>query len=223
MHVADLGVATYLLWNCMYEMLVELGGSYASPLRALGQILTMIQLIAKDLDAESPLFDLTIGMIIAGPNDAPKLKVKAGEARHLVPIMCCVLRTFFDTSSAHGKLRMYCANALRDCYREMDEWSDGSATRLGRFGRQFVLLYNDLHLERMMIDPWSMRWRLYPKHHMFIHICESGFPPKSTWTYWDESTIGECAQLCARCHPAKLAVTPISKHRHLEYGLLQAS
>ena len=219
MHAADLRVTLYTLGNIVWEMIVELGGSYTSPTAALGKILTMIALIAKDLEVEPPLFDLTIGMVTAGASEAPKLKVKAGEARHLVPIVKDIVLKFFDTTSAHGRMRMDCVNALHLCYQEVNDWADESSTTLGRFGRQFCLMYSQLHLEAVRANPWSFKWRLYPKFHLFIHICEAGYNPRETWNYWDESTIGDCAKVCEGCHPAYLAVSPILKHRMIEYGL----
>ena len=108
--------------------------------------------------------------------------------------------------------------ALASCYSVIDEWADGAADALASSGRRFLLLYNVLSVQALADDPRGILWRMTPKFHGFIHLCEAGSNPRSTWNYSEESEIGDCARIAEGCHPAKLPARVIEKHRLLGYS-----
>ena len=124
-----------------------------------------------------------------------------------------MLMHYFPLESEHAVLRMHCLNALHSCYLEMESWGIDSAEALGRHGRHFVSLYNELSVQALAADPTGRNWRLYHKFHAFIHICECGYNPRSTWNYWDESEIGDASVLASTCHPLHMAVGVIERYR----------
>ena len=96
-----------------------------------------------------------------------------------------------------------CVDALYKCYVELDVWDDAASPRnLGMHGKQFLLLY--VELGTMCGADQSVKscpWRLYPKHHLFAHLCADAVGnPKLTWNYTMESAMGDAAAVAARCH-----------------------
>ena len=156
-------------------------------------------------------------MIRAQAADAPRMKMKAAEARYILPIAGHMLRNYFPVHSAHATMRLNCTQALEKCYKELELWGPGSSEVLGREGRTFMILYGQLSEEAAATDPRGLLWRLYPKLHLFLHVCEQGVSPTLTWNYADESAIGECARMAETCRPSSLGTTIIRKYRAFEF------
>ena len=219
MHAADLGATPVTLGNVYEELFLFLGGTRKHPLEACGKLLDMIKIASKELDMKQPpIYHLEYTQIRASPDSAPKLKVKAAEARHMVPVTHFILKRFFPLASDHEFLRFRCIDALHKCYIELHKWGPNSSATLGHEGKYFCMLYNQLNLDALRRSPRGLLWRMYPKFHIFIHLCESGYDPKTTWNYSDESAIGQGALVAESCHPATLSVEFIEKHRVLEFG-----
>ena len=174
----------------------------------------MIEAAARELNIEPPIWHFTIGMLRASASSNVNLKVKAAEARQLLPICRFILAHWCPLDNPHNILRLHCVEALCRCYAEVDTWAPDSGERLGKCGRQFVALYCELR--RSATDDW--RWKLSPKFHLFIHLCEKGENPRDTWNYWDESEIGKCADIAETVHPSRLAVGIIAKYRAFEFS-----
>ena len=212
MHTADLGVLVTVLGNCLLEMFFVLGGTFSNPGQALAKLLTMLTACSR---GKPPINDLTMGMVCAGPSHPPILKVKAGEARYLLPIVRRMMLDFFEGQSPHARLRAHMINALQKCYDLLDDYC---AESMAVHGRKFHMFYNQLNLEAVSENKFSQRWRIYPKFHLFIHLCEQGYNPKDTWNYSDESAIGDCARTTQLCHSRFSSTTIIQKHRVFKYG-----
>ena len=93
MHCGDLGVLVVVLGNMFWEIIVHLGGKWDDMLKQTGQILAMIDAAAKELHKEPPLWNLTRGMIRYSATAPPRLRVKAAEARKLLPVALHILIT----------------------------------------------------------------------------------------------------------------------------------
>ena len=143
---------------------------------------------------------------------APKLKLKAAEGRHLLPILQAMLVHCFDNSSEHNLLRLRCVNALCACYEEMERWNDNgtSARKLGEHARHHLILYNELSTQAG--DP--LLWRLYPKHHQFLRIAEnSATNPRDEWNYSDESEIGDACRIARGVNAAHISTKLLERYR----------
>ena len=125
-----------------------------------------------------------------------------------------ILDKWMPRDDLYKVLRFQCVEALVNCYKQVDVWTQESAPVLAQYGRQFVMLYVELH--DMVDDP--QRWVLKPKLHHFIHLCEKTTSPRDTWAYWDESCIGEGANLAETVNPQNLATTLIERYRIFEFS-----
>ena len=104
-----------------------------------------------------------------------------------------------DKTLCHGA-RTNKFEALNNIYVEMKNWDQAtSPAKIAELGRKHCILYAELSSEQIRLHSaaaWRF-WRLYPKHHMFIHIVEEQTTetgnPSSNWCYMDEDSIGLCA------------------------------
>ena len=129
----------------------------------------------------------------SGANGRPKMKLKAAEGRHCLPVLRFMMR-FFDTQSAHATLRYQCVNALCLVCAQMDRWQDGGGVPfcIARWGRKHIMLYAELSSN----SDCSNSWHMYPKHHVVVHVVECcRVNPKLEWNYKDESEIGDVAHM----------------------------
>ena len=137
------------------------------------------------------------------------MRVKAAEGRALLVVVSHMLQKYFDCESPHNRLRLRCVQALCRVYREINNWSDESPLRLGRFAREHLLLYSELGRNA----PEGM-YRILPKHHMLLHVCEGvSVNPRLLWNYSDESEIGLAGKTALRCNPRNLSVRMIRMFR----------
>ena len=209
MHCCDLGITQDVSGNCMYELLQELGGSQSNGQKQCSQLMNMIAVASKELRVDKPFNKLTVGMVVRAGK--PKLRLKAAETRHFIPVLMFMLNHFFKNDSDHSRLRLQCVAALSNCYRELDNWVQSeSQISLARFARQHVMLYSEL--SKAATD--AKKWQLYPKHHLFLHVCEQArVCPKAEWNYSDEDEIGTAVKFGKGAHVAHLCTSLLAKHR----------
>ena len=88
-----------------------------------------------------------------------------------------------------------------------------------RKGRQHLLLYQQLSLNALETKPEGYDWRLFPKHHLWLHTLEdTEANPRDEWCYADESEIGKCADLAESMHANSLHRGVLEKYRCWELG-----
>ena len=222
MHITDLATNLYLLGNILMELFWEMGGTLASPGRALGELMTLIKSASKKVVQDRPPINaLTMGMLQASSTHAAKLKIKAAESRYMIPCIRHMLAYYFKVETEHQQLRLACVTALDEMYKEMrkpDNLFDGpqAATLI----RRHLILYAELGAEALRnLDHQSCGWikyRWYPKHHLFSHLegqIASNGSPALNWCYADESAIGILVDVAESCHPSNLHRLPIQKYR----------
>ena len=173
----------------------------------------MISCAARELEMEQPIWNITRGMIRSTAGGAPRARIKAGEARKLLPIIQHILEHYLPHDSSHDVLRLQCIQALSRVYHEVDNWGEGSGDRIGHHCRQFLALYCRLR-DTALSDVF---WKLYPKFHIFIHCCENNVCPRHTWNYTDESEIGLAAKTAEKLHPRNVSTEVIRKRRLAVY------
>ena len=174
MHCGCLGVVLYLQGHIYWELFVSLGGVWSNTSKARNAcmlIMGMMRAMATHLGVESPIDDLTVTMIKA-EKSSPRLKVKAAEARRLLPITLAILRNCLPCVNDHELTRARCVSALVDAYAEMYKWVEKgvSTRRVAHLGRVFLLNYCEL----CKSDPTGTydAYELYPKFHLFAHVTE---------------------------------------------------
>ena len=215
MHCSCLGILQYLQGICLWEIFASLGGTISGKNRFhhLHTMKVMFQVMARELGLEMPFWDITIPMFRSKTSMAPKLKLKAAEGRHFLPILRATLQKCIEMESAHAQLRFQCVDAMDKCYKELDAWDDAaSPLRLQRFGRMHLMLYGELNKEAGRA---RLLWLYYPKHHLFAHCTISQTNPKLLWAYGFESEIGEAVLMTKGCNPAHLHHSVIERKRVL--------
>ena len=214
MHTVDLGVTLVVLGNIFLDFFYHLGGTHREPKQALGLLMSMIKVASKAKDTEPPIWDLTMGMIASSASEYPVMKLKAGEARYMVPICFYMAAIFFPASSDYELLRLNMFQQLVRCYELLDNF-DGE--KMGFHARAFGMLYNQLNRGALADNPQSVRWRLYPKFHLMQHLCETNENPRHSWNYMEESAIGEAAITAEACDPAHMHRSLIQNYRLFEF------
>lgn len=64
-------------------------------------------------------------------------------------------------------------------------------------------------------------WKVTPKLHIFVHLCEWQAPalgnPRYFWTYADEDLVGLLVDIAETCHPNTLPMNGLFKWLHLAF------
>ena len=91
--------------------------------------------------------------------------------------------------------------------------SSGAARRLEILGRQLCMLYCKLSADA--ISAGKKFWKMTPKVHLFLHLCEWQGPlygnPAYYWCYGDEDLVGKLIEVAETCHPRALGETALFK------------
>eukprot|EP00959_Pyramimonas_sp_CCMP1952_P133400 2789479-Pyramimonas_sp.AAC.1 len=114
------------------------------------------------------------------------------EATHFM------LEKLFPLDTPHRRMRFQCVSKFVELYRAMENWIPvESEGRVRKLGSQGVCLYAELSSAALSADRSTLMWRMYPKHHLFLHALEDsvevGGNPRSQWCYADEDNIGDAA------------------------------
>ena len=210
MHAGDLGVLLYLLGNVYWEFWQYLGGASSNGETPRNRevsaiLLHMIKIGAKERGLVMPINQLTLGMIKVDGKNAPKLKVKAAEARKMLEVTHFMLEKLFPMDTSHARMRFQCVSKFVELYRTLENWDPKSSqAQIRRLGSQGVCLYAELSAKAISADPETLLWRMYPKHHLFLHAIEDsvevGGNPRCQWCYSDEDNIGDAARRAKCCH-----------------------
>ena len=218
MHTVDLGVVQYLSGCVCFELFLECGGKRSVRsiwAAACARLDGMARTAARELNKDPPGDRLSLPRIRA-EGAAPKLKMKAADGRHFFMLLVTVLELFFPPASERERLRLACVRSMRGIYEELENWEPATSPEtISQCARRVVMLTRELH--RLGGNP--QMWRVYPKHHLMIHVCESTLgsrlSPKLEWCYSDEDVIGQCAKLCGRTHPIYIGQMLIARYRIL--------
>ena len=203
--------------NIFWELFVLHGGTFAKPHEALAKLVNLMYAAAKSKGLQPPVSKLTMGMIrVSGK--PPKLKLKAAEGRHMLPITVIILEWFMPPPpTTHEQLRLDCAQALNNVYKEMEPiiWVSSESPKVVRnYAVKHLLLYVELNKETRARCRKGTFWRLYPKHHLFHHVIfDTWDNPREDWCYGDEASIGICAQMCTKLHASTLQTQLLERHR----------
>jgi len=195
MHCVDLGITLHILGNIFWEVVCSkrLASTQAASTAVLWE--SIKQWYRKE-HVPSRRSDLT-------PEDLkrstkpPKLVSKAANARHLVPYAVKLCEKYCGPeASDHDKYRLECVRALSKFYDLLDSQlvsiTPESEKDIQRLGRRVTTFYALLSQEAE--DKRINAWRLTPKLHLFVHLCEHQAPlwgnPAWFWCYADEDMAG---------------------------------
>ena len=222
MHCCCLGVVLYLCACVIYDLIVEMNVKLTSPGPQLAHILMLIKQASKatELNLDRPPINALTMTMVKGKG-APKLKIKASEARGVLKCLKFMLEHFFEMNTYHQKLRYQCVDSLFQMYAVLNTWSgpeDG--IKAASLARKCIMLYCELQEEDLRNCCYQKRgfvlYKLYPKMHQLVHcleFCKRGGNPKEMWCYCDESEIGAATRVAESCHSKNIHRCVIKKHR----------
>ena len=191
LHTADLGISSDALGSTMWVVL-EKKMPGASRNDRLKNLWAHMRAYYAEHQPSSRLDALTVTMI-KQDKKYPKLRCKAGEARDLIPWLKALAEEFFDVADPYEGAIIALSRELSSCYSCLYAFDP---EKLKQSARRFAALY--VQLERYHPDDW----RVKPKLHLFLELCEFVAPlrgsPTLFWTYRDEDAGGECAHMANR-------------------------
>ena len=133
----------------------------------------------------------------------------------------------FPIETPHQQLRTQCLRALHDVYVHMVKWGPESRKLISTRVRQHVILYSELAKEALAkIGPTQhwLFWRMYPKHHLILHVCEDQVytigNPRETWAYGDEHQIGRASDIAGKLHPRTVSKVLMQQYRASDFSQL---
>ena len=216
MHIADLGVTQYFLGAVLWEVFLFLDGIVSRPGAAMGRIMTLIKLMAKELKTQAPISTLTLSMFRSSATKPVKFRGNAAQTRHLLPIILEILRIALPITTCHEKTRFQCCLELTKVYDEVINFTAGAAERAAEHCRRFNILYVELAMEQWHREGKLVVWRITPKFHLLNHLCEEMDETGSAadhWCYADEREIGKACKLAELTHAKTTNKTLMSKYR----------
>ena len=103
---------------------------------------------------------------------------------------------------------------------ESQFFSPVAKAELPELGQRLVGLYSWLAADAARAG--HRQWKLAPKFHLFLHLCEwqavEQGNPRYYWCYSDEDLAGLMAEVAESCHPATLPETALFKWLHISFG-----
>lgn len=186
LHTMDLGVGGDILGNIFWALLPKLAaGGRQEQVQALFEEMKSFY---RRRQVESKFDSLTIGML-KQPKKPPKLRGKAAEVRHLIPLGQELAERFLSPDDPRELAIRAIAGQLHKLYSSLQPWDpQGMAEASRRVASLAVALESQ--------SP-SPLWRVKPKMHLMQELCER-MPglrgnPRAWWTYRDEDAGGKLA------------------------------
>ena len=153
----------------------------------------------------------------------PKLKAKAAATRHLADYALHLVQQHGTMAVEDRRMLGVCQSLVR-FYTILNEesrfLSPVAKIEVAKVGQQLVGLYTALATEAK--ERGLKLWKLQPKLHLFLHLCEWQAPhkgnPRFFWTYADEDLAGTMAEVAASCHPATMSSSGLFKWLHIAFA-----
>ena len=120
-------------------------------------------------------------------NKAPKLRGGAAVVRALVPFAVVLAESTLSNTDERERTMITAAKHLNDCYKHLsaDEFHGlGLKENAIRFAGTYIALSQTSTDQKL--------WRVKPKMHLFLELCDGSVEPSKIWTYRDEDLGGEC-------------------------------
>ena len=195
--MVDLGVAQDIIGN-FFNDLVTFGFKGATKELRVQELWSRLR--AYYAEAKSPVrLDSLTADMFQRAKQAPKLRAKGGETRHLLPF-CAILSKELMGLSEHWAAVHHCLDALLECAKTAATFPF-DADRLAMYSRRVCLLWKALSEEQEGQGNLN-NWRIKPKMHLFQELCEFKAArfgsPELFWCYMDESWCGFMATAAKR-------------------------
>ena len=182
LHVVDQGVAADFLGNLFYCVMQKLPGN--SRKERCQSLWELIQVFYDKKDVQDRLQTLIPTMVRQG-NKAPKLRGGAAVVRALVPFAVVLAESTLSNTDERERTMITAAKHLNDCYKRLsaDEFHGlGLKENAIRFAGTYIALSQTSTDQKL--------WRVKPKMHLFLELCDGSVEPSKIWTYRDEDFLG---------------------------------
>ena len=120
----------------------------------------------------------------------PKLKCSAAECRGLIYFGKLMSDTFLNDGNPVEQAAKVAANSLFLCYQCLSSTSVFNGDVFLAQSIAFAEQYYALYLARNN----GVSWRVKPKMHLFLELCQENTQPNLFWTYKDEDFGGYVAK-----------------------------
>ena len=153
----------------------------------------------------------------------PKLHAKAAATRHLAPYALRLAEEHSDGTTEGNEMKHVCRMLVRFyeiLQSESQFLSDTARVEVPKLGRNLAMLYASLATKALAAN--ERLWKLNPKLHMFVHLCEwqalTFGNPRFYWCHADEDLVGMMAEVAETCHPKTMAASALFKWLHLGFN-----
>ena len=213
LHTVDLGCASHIIGNILFECLKHFGRAQASQIVGLQE--DMKAFYKKANVANRLHGKLTLDQLRT-TNSWPKLKGKAAAVRALAPYAAEVAARF-NSGSEHDQRRLQVATDLCCFYSTIKSegrlLSKGALSLLRQVGLRLPGTY--AHLAKEALEAGIKAWKLVPKFHIFQHMVGEHAArwgnPRFWWCYSDEDMVGQCIEVAQSCHHNTMSHTALYK------------
>ena len=222
LHTVDLGVASHVIANVMFLFAVMRsvfgGGTQEKKIEKL--MAHMQSWYSSNKPSSNVKGKLTVERIRTR-GGWPKLKAKAAATRHLAGYALALVQEF---GTPDDRRVLAVCQLLVKFYAFLDSESQFmgpvAKAEMPKLGRQLVGIYSSLAQDA--VNARVKMWKLMPKLHLFLHLCEWQSVelgnPRYYWTYPDEDLAGLMAQVATSCHPRTMHTAALFKWLHLTFG-----
>ncbi|CAE7719047.1 unnamed protein product [Symbiodinium sp. CCMP2592] len=203
LHLLDLGTSQTLAASVVKEIIYhDMGDDVETN---LGRFWESVWNEYGRLGSSSRISNLTLGMVVTDTKsphkDYPRLKLKAAETRHFIPVLASICMSF--QSCKQHRVRSEVLQALTSFY-ELLEVCDYVPTA-EQHREMTKVWWSFLKGYQWLSDHAAKKgMKLYdpvPKFHYSAHLPEQAkfLNPRKTWTYRNEDYVGLVASIASSC------------------------
>jgi hypothetical protein len=222
LHTVELGLGAHITGNIFVELIsrkVFGGNTLEDNTARLSEVLA--NLYKRDKEKNKLRGKLTIDKV-RDQGGWPKLKAKGACVRHIAKY-ALELWVSYSTGTEYDHWVLGCIQCLCDFYQILDNNSqfltESSKSSIKRIGYTLAVLYTKL--SKFAYDACLHLWKMSPKLHLFLHLCEWQAPeygnPKYYWCYSDEDLVGLAIEVARSCHPKTMAAMCLIKWLYVEF------
>ena len=198
LHGLDLGPTIHVIGNILDDLvqLRQLGRNQEDRVKELW---TRAKRHYQDLQIQNRLPGLDLGSF-KNQADYPKMRCKANEARHFLPVLKQLLAVD-PVESTYNFTRARLLDSLISFYTVVDSKKLVLSQQEARQGKRHVLMFlrDYATLSKQAMDQGLLKWQLTIKFHYLAHAAELlvWANPKFSSTYTGESFVGKVAKVAA--------------------------
>ena len=194
LHVADQGLgADWLGCFIKYVADQDLG---ANKQERYQHVFDDIDQWYKENEVEDRLDGLVPTLVESSKKTGYKLRCSAATARALIPWTYTCAMQLLDPSDDVEATLQSAAWHIKQAYEALSNECKEPHLQMKYHGQQFAIQWVALH--DCLNEDNHHYFRIKPKLHLWLHLCEEGSTPRRTWTYRDEDFGGTISHVARR-------------------------